>query len=416
MTNTTTTSAPTSTTISASSAQPLHLTIKSPHNQAKHPLPQQARHTPPYPALQAPPHHLPTIATPLHPTTPLRLTTAQHQNVYTPSPIYPPRETYDNDISSPPTTSSATDTSSPSPCIIEDTAGQYASLFHAPPLHANGEPHYTPPDLRLQHPLPSTMPAKPHIQYPQPSTRSARLHLLPRSTIRRVMRLHKKMGHPPEDNMVQAVMSDRRRHPPCLLPRTMPSLYPCQTKSRHPQHMEVEGPCAEPKPLTRSKHANHFYHPERQGQPTRPHLANWISHLLRQRRPHQPRQPRRVYTTSCLPRYPIQLHLLLPRQNLQRDIFLTYLKKVLRFFTTRDFTPTTLTQRLLQHLPLRALQGILRDQPLHPSEFCPTKNGKTQPSVTCRPSSPVCPPPYTAKTFSAPPNTGHASTTLSPTP
>ena len=70
----------------------------------------------------------------------------------------------------------------------------------------------------------------------------------------------------------------------------MPSLHPGQTKSRQPQHMEVEGPCcAKPSQTPHPTQTQQSPPPSRptRTKPTRPHLANWISHLLRQRRPHQ---------------------------------------------------------------------------------------------------------------------------------
>jgi hypothetical protein len=111
-----------------------------------------------------------------------------------------------------------------------------------------------------------------------------------------------------------------------------------------------------------------------------------------------------------------------PVKTCNEDIFVNYLRKVLRFFTTRaSHQPqnvATSTAPSAPHSPRSSTRPTTAPIRLLP----PTNNGKMQPSVTSRPSSPICPSPYTAKTSFVPtpghtlPNTGHASTTLSHTP
>ena len=67
-----------------------------------------------------------------------------------------------------------------------------------------------------------------------------------------------------------------------------------------------------------------------------------ISHLLRQRQSNQPRQYRRVHTTPRLLRNQIQYIFSYPVKSCNEDIFLHYLVKVLRLFSSRGFTTTTL--------------------------------------------------------------------------
>ena len=90
------------------------------------------------------------------------------------------------------------------------------SVFHAPTLHANGEPHNTPFSYcRISafytHSTPPCLPTHTtHTHNPPPAAPASTFSHAAPSTIRRVMCLHKKMGHPPEDIMVQAVTSTWR--------------------------------------------------------------------------------------------------------------------------------------------------------------------------------------------------------------
>jgi len=147
-------------------------------------------------------------------------------------------------------------------CIIEDAAGQYALRLPRIPVSREWR-YYLPCPIHNSRPTRTPQPA---ARSPQPAARSARLHLLPPSTIRRVMRLHKRMGHPLEDIMVQAVTSTWRHtaasstrnpaYPSCILakrnrdnpniwkgrqnptltPLRQPPPFPPKTKTPRPTH------------------------------------------------------------------------------------------------------------------------------------------------------------------------------------
>ncbi len=239
-------------------------------------------------------------------------------------------------------------------CIIEDAAGQNALRLPRTPASREWRASlYTLQllsDLRLlQHPLPSSMPAHPHNQHPQPSTRSARLHLLPRSTTRRVMRLHKSMGHPPEDIMVQAVTSTWRntRVTPDDIRRVFyrePCLVCILAKRNRDSHniWKSKAPAPSPNPspdpnttITPSLPTDKDNQPDHTWPigsliyydnvgPISPASLEGYTQLL------VFRDTRSKYVFS----YPVK--------TCNEDIFLNYLSKVLQFFTTRGFTPTTL--------------------------------------------------------------------------
>ena len=184
---------------------------------------------------------------------------------------------------------------------------------------------------------------------PHPAARSARLHLLPRSTTRRIMRLHKRMGHPPEDIMVQAVMTtwhntnvtpdDIRRvfyRVPCLT---------CILAKRNHDSLNVWK--ARSTPLTPTPHPDTSM-PTDTAPPPDKHLQpdhSWpIGSLIYYDNvgPINPASiegfPQLLVFRDTRSKYIFSY----PVKSCNEDIFLHYLAKVLRFFSSRGFTTTTL--------------------------------------------------------------------------
>ena len=163
------------------------------------------------------------------------------------------------------------------------------------------------------------------------------------------MRLHKRMGHPPEDIMVQAVTStwrntqvtpdDIRRvfyREPCLVcilaKRNRDSHNIWKSKAPAPSLNPSPDPNTTITPSLPTDKDNQPDHTWPIGSliyydnvgPISPASLEGYTQLL------VFRDTRSKYIFS----YPVK--------TCNEDIFLTYLSKVLRFFTTRGFTPTTL--------------------------------------------------------------------------
>ncbi len=121
---------------------------------------------------------------------------------------------------------------------------------------------------------------------------------------------------------------------------------------------------------TRGKPTTRRVYPRNDHQrPRRDGLRNRRGYQLQQRRPHQPRQSRRVHTVPGIPRYPQQVHLCLPNQDVQRGHLPVLPRQGAKLLQEPWIQTPHTAQRLLHNIPLDQGNRVLRIQRLHTSEL-----------------------------------------------
>jgi hypothetical protein len=168
-----------------------------------------------------------------------------------------------------------------------------------------------------------------------------------------------------QHNMAQH-RSHSGRHRPSILSTALPHMHPREAKPRQQTHMGKKATTAAT--TTRGKLTTRRVNPCNNSQRLRRGgLRNRRGHQLRQRRPNQPRQSRRVHIVPGIPRHPQQVHLRLPNQDVQRRHLPVLPRQGAQLLQEpRIQTPHT-AQRLLHNISLNQGDRVLRIQRLHTS-------------------------------------------------